>query len=731
MPLPGHRWIAVLAACSGCLAGALAAAPRPQAQQPRATFRSSIELVQIDAVVVDAQGRHVRGLTAEDFAVFDRGKRQAIAAFEEVIHRRAEDSASGPVLPVTVRTGIASNQTPQSSRLVVMVIDDLHIWRGRTETARTIARDVLSRLGRDASMAVLFTSGDHSTQVTDDPSRLLSAIETLDGRQTVQRPNQAVDTQSPRGIDPELPSEQALAIVQQTQSTSVRQFSDNMRLFTTLEDAARMLGAGNADRKAFVLISEGLAKNPTGIFGSMSETPQTPTGGAEYASTGDASATITAPPAGYHDVALVDMMDAMQRSNVTTYAIDPRGEVTSEELALESFPGPVGWGAEDPIFRWHHPVRMAQDGLATIAEASGGFAVVDSDDFTSGIDDILEDLDHYYLLGFYPADTKGDRFRPVHVAVPKRPGMTVRFRRGYVPRPEKKKSTEEVDPLVALSSGVLPSRDLPLRLAAIPFSAAGKDTNVALALEVTVPRIAVEEADRRLRDQLAYEVIVVDEGKNKVRSGGGMTGRVTLAPRQGAGGPLPDTVSYQVADTLTLRPGTYQLRVSARSAKLGAGGSVYLHVEVPDFSKPQVALSGIAIGYAAGPRVPAAIVSAGRPKSMRSAARMASGTPSSLLPFAPTLDRTFAATETLRVYFKVASRERMAGLDGAVTILGADGTTVHVSVPFAPDEDGRVDLRVPLGDLARGAYILRASVTGSEHTATREIGFVISPGQED
>ncbi len=244
-----------------------------------------------------------------------------------------------------------------------MVVDDLHIWSGRTDTAKSIARDILSKLGRNASMAVLFTSGDHSTEVTEDPSRLLSAIETLEGRQPVRRPNQAVDEQSPRGLDPEASMETQLAIIQRTQSTSVRQFADNMRLFKALEDAAKLLGAGTG-RKAFVLLSEGIARNPTGIFGSMSGTPQTPTGGAEYASSGDAAATIKAPPAQYHDAALVDMMEAMQRANVSTYAIDPRGEVTSQELGLESHPAPADG---DPIFRWNNPVRQAQDGLSTIA----------------------------------------------------------------------------------------------------------------------------------------------------------------------------------------------------------------------------------------------------------------------------------------------------------------------------------------------------------------------------
>ncbi len=644
-----------------------------------------------------------------------------MAAFEEVTHQRGDTSASVPPLPITVHADVASNQTAQSDRLVVMVVDDLHIWSGRTDTAKSIARDILSKLGRNASMAVLFTSGDHSTEVTEDPSRLLSAIETLEGRQPVRRPNQAVDEQSPRGLDPEASMETQLAIIQRTQSTSVRQFADNMRLFKALEDAAKLLGAGTG-RKAFVLLSEGIARNPTGIFGSMSGTPQTPTGGAEYASSGDAAATIKAPPAQYHDAALVDMMEAMQRANVSTYAIDPRGEVTSQELGLESHPAPADG---DPIFRWNNPVRQAQDGLSTIAQASGGFAIVNNDDFTSGVDEILEDLDHYYLLGFYPVETKGDGFRRVRVEVPGHPGWTLRFRRGYVPEPEekrKKKSTEEVDPLVALSSGVLPSRELPLRLAAILLSASGKETDVALALEVSVPRVAVEEPDRRLRDELTYEVLVVDENKNKVRSGGGMTGRVTLAPREGAGGPLPNTVSYQVSDTITLRPGTYQLRVSARSAKLAAGGSVYLNLEVPDFTRSRLALSGIAIGYAAGPRVPAAAVSPRRP----SGAREPASAQARALPFAPTLDRVFAASDTLRVYFTAMGRSAASGTTGQLTIVDAgDVAGVRSSTRWTADANGAVDLRVPLKQLTPGTYIMRIEVLNAEGPATREVGFVM------
>jgi hypothetical protein len=137
----GHRWTAVLVACAVCLMTLLAAAQQPsQTRSPQTTLRSSIELVRIDVAVFDERGRHVRGLTANDFTVFDRGKPQAVAAFEEVSHQRGQAIAGGPALPLTVRMDVASNQTAQSDRLVVMVVDDLHIWRGRTDTAQTIAR---------------------------------------------------------------------------------------------------------------------------------------------------------------------------------------------------------------------------------------------------------------------------------------------------------------------------------------------------------------------------------------------------------------------------------------------------------------------------------------------------------------------------------------------------------------------------------------------------------------
>lgn len=47
----------------------------------RPTFRASVTRVEVSALVVDAQGEPVRDLRAEDFEVFDGGRKQKVLSF--------------------------------------------------------------------------------------------------------------------------------------------------------------------------------------------------------------------------------------------------------------------------------------------------------------------------------------------------------------------------------------------------------------------------------------------------------------------------------------------------------------------------------------------------------------------------------------------------------------------------------------------------------------------------
>src|SRR5262249_24486854 len=133
------------------------------------TFRARADRVEVDGGGVDKSGAPVRGLTAADFELRDRGKAQTIATFDEMSHDLV-DAPTGP--PPGLRRDVSSNQTAQSSRLVVLVVDDLHIYRERTDRAREIARKAIADLGPQSSMAGRVTSGEPSTAVAGDPSGL-------------------------------------------------------------------------------------------------------------------------------------------------------------------------------------------------------------------------------------------------------------------------------------------------------------------------------------------------------------------------------------------------------------------------------------------------------------------------------------------------------------------------------------------------------------------------------
>jgi VWFA-related protein len=699
--------------------GTHAVASHAQDQQ-RPTFRSTVELVQIDVVVRDKDGGHVRGLTQQDFAIVDRGKAQPIAMVQEISYDRDADPMAD--LPVAVPRDVADNQSGQADRLIILVVDDLHIYKGRSDKTKQIARDVLASLGPHSSMAVLFTSnpaGGHSTHITTDTSVLSAAIESLKASQSWRRPHPAVDAIGAPHVNGEMDPAVMTGMAQKSNLESLQDFSDNMSQYKTLESASKMLASSDARRKAFVLVSEGIGKDVSGIFQSLNPQPDPPAASGT-SSASQVGALTSIPQTSYHSIALIQMMDAMRRGNVATYAIDPRGKVDSKDLQRECFPPPPNVAVDlcsEGLSDFESPLRQAQSGLEMVAEASGGFAITNTDDLSGGISRIVDDLDHFYLLGFNPSTPGNNNYRALEVKVPAHPEWTLRFRRGYMPPAST--AGKATDPMVALSAGLVPNTDLPLRLTAVPTPGPGNGSRVVLALEVTVPTSALTEPDGRLRDVLTYDVLVVDEKKNKVRSVGGLEGRVTLAPARS--GPAPAFATYEVTHAVDMPPGRYEFRVSAMSAKLRRGASVYADTVVPEFRTAALTLGGLFVGYADGQRVPVAPQATGVAGSR--GAGPASGVP--VLPFAPTLDRVFTRRDTLRVYADGTARVA-TGLAASIEILRNDGTRVK-SVAATAVADGvfKIDGRVPLADVPPGPCALRMVATANGQSATRDIGIVV------
>jgi VWFA-related protein len=701
MSRQAKRFLGVAAAVLALTAGGLAAQqPTQSSQQP--VFRARTDLVSVFVVAVDANNDPVHGLTKENFTLTDRKKTQEISVFDEVSH---EETPSTPefVLPATLKRDVVSNRADLGDRLVVVLIDDLHMYKNRADRAKSIVRDLVDRLGQRTLIGLLFTSGKHSlAAVTQDQSLVLAAVDTLKGQRAVPRPLDAIDSQTPHIMPDPGDIEARRAVLATANSASLQDFYDNMSFYKTLQDAARMLLADDGRRKTFVLVSEGIGKDLSWL-----PTLVSPCEARDTLNKDDPNSTIT--PC-YHDRAILAIMQSLRRSNVATYAIDPRGEVQSKDLMKECMPSPPGGGTDDPCFMgltdWGSQVRQAQQGLEITATLTGGFAVTNTNDFAGGINHIVSDLDNYYLLGFYPADRSGSGFRALDVTVD-RPGVTLRFRQGYevgaAPPPPKGAS----NPLTALAMGMTAKRDLPLRITATAFPGNARLARVATTIEISVPRHDLEDADGRVSDELKYSLLVADMKSGKVVKQLSNTATVSS---KGGGDVAPSSfVSYQMPMTPDLPPGRYQLRASAISAKLSRSGSVYLDLEVPDFTKDPVMLSGLSVGYADGPHV--------------TQAKPAGAIP--IIPFDPSLDREFRTSDRVRVFLEVVRKGSAAGKLTIEFVDYTDRVLLTLTPGLASGNVVPVDVALPLSGFTPGAYRLRATATTGGTTATQEIGLIV------
>jgi VWFA-related protein len=366
-------------------------------------------------------------------------------------------------------------------------------------------------------------------------------------------------------------------------------------------------------------------------------------------------------------------------------------------------------------------------GVASLAAATGGAV------FSGGVDRVLDriidEIDHHYLLAVRAADIRDERDLRVRV---RREGLAVRQRRG--PRAH---DADEPGVSPASSAGLAPSAAVPMTLAASAFPGGRRDVPVAVAFAMEVPREALEAADPLLRDEVDYTVEAVHLDTGRVTARRGRNDVVALKPRRlGADA----AVVYEIASWIDLRPGPYQLRLTARSTGLDLTGSVYLTIDVPDASGQPIAVSGLVLGYRARPPAP---VGAAGPDGLLMTPELRQAFGGGLggavvhqtadaggrgLPVDPALTRRFDSWDELQLYFEV--ERRGSSRDALATVIVIDdqtGRIVHTSRPAVgrrSRETFVVDL--PLTEFPPSAYRIQVEVDDGGSRAVGEAAFVMN-----
>jgi VWFA-related protein len=623
-------------------------APAPQ----QLVFRGATELVRVDTVVTDREGKLIHGLTKNDFEIYDNGKRQEVAAFAEVTRpRRTLNRAVAPP-----HVDVAANSGGTADRLVIIVLDDLATRTYHTDRVKEAVGRFLHELGGELQMALLRTSGRPGVEFTTDPRILLNAIGAFEGEAML------MDGRGGNYLGVERGPGRGRGIG----GTSRPGAGGGL---TMIEDALQYLSPTDGRRKILLFVSEASGGVDPRDAAAMTDPAKSQ------------ADRLRAQKQWIESLPRVDgrrtLIELAHQANAAIYAIDPRGLAKPGQ---EGFAGGSGVTAGMP-FQNNDVARKGQATLSVIAALTGGYAVVNTDDFAAGVDRIVEELDNYYVLGFVPPDAKATKPHEIEVRV-KRPDAEPRYRREYVLNtgPTKTDKAAAKDALLGLAHSPVPNGDLPLRLwaAILPPRGSATEANVALWLESAEASVT------------EYAVYVID--MKKAKEVGKPTGR-TL------NGVVPDILPL---DAPALLPGRYQLRVSARSADAKRGGSVYLTLEIPDFAKAPLVLTGVVLGDGDTTR-----------RDLGS------------LPFPPVFDRTFDSSTTIRVAFDVW-RSAPADVQIRIELLNATGTAVRtMSDTMSASSRGHVEAPLTFRGLTPGVYTLRLSATSGVNRTEETIAVAI------
>jgi VWFA-related protein len=664
------------------------------------TFRVEVNYVEVDAIVVDKRGEFVADLQQADFQVLEDGKPQAIKSFGLV-----RIPLERPEAPLFVRQPIEpdvqSNVRPFDGRVYLIVLDGLHTTALRTPWVRSAAKKFIeTSMGANDIAAVVTTQGGANQDFTGNKRLLLAAVDRFMGNSlpsaTLNKITQYnLQRQQSGGVTGSLADPEDALRAYQASSTldSIRQL-------------AEFMSGIRGRRKAMVLFSEGLDYDITDVFNNPNASQVIQ----------DSRAAVA----------------AATRANVNVYAIDPRGlsSLAGMDAATEGPPIDA-----DPILRlgpagMQDELRLQHESLRVISEETGGFASLNSNDFAGAFDRIQRDNSSYYVLGYYPANERRDgRFRKIEVKV-NRPGVEVRYRKGYAAasgKPGAKRPMDVADgapPILRdLLGSPLPIPGLRLTAAAAPFKGTGKTATIRLVVQVDGRDLTFGKRNGKLESALDLAVVAID-GQNG-KSKGGTHFLLTM--------PVPEAAREQVAATgvrvttqLDLPPGGYQLRIGAADAASQRVGSVHYDLQVPDFTDAPLAMSGVVLTSALASQVRTAVAS---PDDLMRKA----------LPGPPTVSREFRTGEELALVAEVYDNEPKTPhtVDITTSLRSDDGRVVysHEDQRSSTELGGGIggyghQARIPLKGMAPGLYVLRVEARtrlGKGFAASREVQFRIVP----
>ena len=382
------------------------------AQQP--TFRAGVALVSTDVIPRNQNGSFVGDLTKDNFTILEDGVPQQIVAFSMVQGGRTYNLLT-PDVPAAATDGLVLPRAKPRSvdtngRVLLILIDDLHFEPELTPHVRRLIQTITDTLIHDDDLVAVVSTGPSFIEVGP----------TYDKKMVAEAANKI------RGSG-YLPSE-IFKMMEGAQGPGDIRARAQMAFYTAYNILREVEKVANR-RKAVLYISTGYDFDPFAegrnsndrIMGGRFSDPtrflidqDNP-----YFSLGKVTADI--------DLYFLEreLTLSANRANATVFTIDPRG------LA-----GITDAGQYVDQSEWRTYIQKTTNSLRYLAEETGGFAIVNTNDFATELKRVDAETSDYYVLGFYSSNPDpAKRTRTLEVKVD-RPNVSVSARKAYSLRTE-------------------------------------------------------------------------------------------------------------------------------------------------------------------------------------------------------------------------------------------------------------------------------------------------------
>lgn len=558
------------------------------AQQPSPTpdnddvVKITTKLVQLDAIVTDANGNHVTDLTADDFEILQDGKPQKITNLSYVQTVAPETApvetkriGKNTIIAPPVRPGV-----PENGRLLTFIVDNCNTsWTSMYAIREGLIKFVQKQMLPTDAVAIYQTLGGASLlqQFTTDKQQLLRIIGKINWI-----PGGGCDN----NIDL---FEQARADV------TIKSRSEGVKSFESPETRARREAAEDFRREVQTIgvlgvlnyVVRGLERVPgRKVVFVMSD------GMTIYSKSGNTTRVRAA---------LRDLTDLANRASVvfntiSAYGVDS-GELigAGDEILPDTPNAALASGTDKVAGDRRESLLRAADGMRILANDTGGKFFTNSNFLDVPVSRALSLEKGYYLLAYEPDEEtfKGKNFNKIEIRV-KRPELKITSRAGFFGRTDaetKPKQRAGDGGLYEAIVAPLPETGLNLQLTAYFTNTPTEGNVVRSILHLDGKDISfVDQPDGSKKVVFDIVAVTLNE-KNEVIEDFNRTHSVTL-PASAIPLIRQNGLIYSV-DVPVKKDGTYYYRVALRDVTSKALGSASQIIQVPNLKKNKIFMSGL------------------------------------------------------------------------------------------------------------------------------------------